>query len=94
MATVLLAMFEPSFDRLHLPSAGHPPPVLALPGHPAVVLCASIVAGPVDSVCAVVMARLVGGDAPGDDVAILALRRQDSGEIGPLDLVLPRCQGH
>jgi anti-sigma regulatory factor (Ser/Thr protein kinase)/putative methionine-R-sulfoxide reductase with GAF domain len=140
MATVLLAMFEPSFDRLHLSSAGHPPPVLALPGHPAVLLdvpsdhpvgvpgglrrrmttinvvpgallcfytdglvesrntmldvgmerlCASIVAGPVDSVCAEVMARLVGGDAPGDDVAILALRRQDSGEIGPLDLVVP-----
>jgi len=140
MATVLLAMFEPSFDRLHLSSAGHPPPVLALPGHPAVLLdvpsdhpvgvsgglqrrvttinvvpgallcfytdgliesrntllavglerlCASIVAGPVDSVCAEVMARLVGGGAPGDDVAILALRRQDSGEIGPLDLVVP-----
>lgn len=140
MATVLLAMFEPSFDRLHLSSAGHPPPVLALPGHPAVLLdvpsdhpvgvpgglrrrvttidvapgallcfytdglvesrntvldvglerlCASIAAGPVDSVCAEVMARLVGGDAPGDDVAILALRRQDSGEIGPLNLVVP-----
>jgi Stage II sporulation protein E (SpoIIE) len=52
-------------------------------------LCASIVAGPVDSVCAEVMARLVGSDAPGDDVAILALRRRDSGEIGPLDLVVP-----
>ncbi|MDQ3826424.1 MAG: SpoIIE family protein phosphatase, partial [Actinomycetota bacterium] len=26
MATVLVAMFEPSFERLHLSSAGHPPP--------------------------------------------------------------------
>ena len=140
MATVLLAMFEPSFERLHLSSAGHPPPVLALPDHPAVLLelpsdhpvgvpgglrrraktislppgallclytdglverrdtpldaslerlCASVVASPVDSVCAEVMARLVGGDPPGDDVAVLAVRRQDSGEIGPLDLVMP-----
>jgi len=38
MATVLLAMFEPSLERLHLSSAGHPPPVLALPDHPAVLL--------------------------------------------------------
>src|SRR5918997_647330 len=140
MATVLLAMFEPSFERLHLSSAGHPPPVLALPHQPAVLLdvpsdhpigvpgglrrrattihlppgallclytdglverrgtsldaglerlCASVVADPVDSVCAKVMAQLVGDDAPGDDVAILAVRRQDSGEIGPLHLVKP-----
>ncbi len=140
MATVLLAMFEPSFERLHLSSAGHPPPVLALPGQPAILLdvpsdhpvgvpgglrrrattinlppgallCfytdglierretsldvgldrlrATVVAGPVDSVCAEVMAQLVGGDPPGDDVAMLAVRRQDSGEIGPLDLVMP-----
>jgi len=140
MATVLLAMFEPSFGRLHLSSAGHPPPVLALPGQPAVLLdvpsdhpvgvpgglrrrattinvppgallcfytdglvesrntslnvgldrlCGSVVAGPVDSVCAEIMARLVGDDPAGDDVAILVLRLQDSGEIGPLDLVVP-----
>ena len=140
MATVLLAMFEPSLERLHLSSAGHPPPVLALPDHPAALLdvpsdhpvgvsgglrrrattitlppgallcfytdglverqdmsldaglarlCASVVVGPVDSVCAQVMAQLVGGDPPGDDVAVLAVRRQDSGEIGPLDLVVP-----
>src|SRR5919206_3739329 len=30
MATVQLAMLEPSFERLHLSSAGHLPPVLAL----------------------------------------------------------------
>ncbi len=38
--------------------------------------------------CADVMTQLVGGDAPGDDIAVLAERRQDSGEIGPLDLVV------
>ncbi len=140
MATVLLAMFEPSLERLHLSSAAHPPPVLALPDHSAALLdvpsdhpvgvhgglrrrtttitlppgallcfytdglverqdisldaglarlCASVVVGPVDSVCAQVMAQLMGGDPPGDDVAVLAVRRQDSGEIGPLDLVVP-----
>lgn len=140
MATVLLAMFEPSFERLHLCSAGHPPPVLALPGRPAALLdvpsnhpvgvpggrrrratavtvppgallcfytdglverrdtpldaslgrlCESVVAGPVNSVCTDVMTRLIGDDPPGDDVAVLAVRRQDSGEIGPLDLVVP-----
>jgi putative methionine-R-sulfoxide reductase with GAF domain len=128
MATVLLGMFAPSLGRLRLSSAGHPPPVLALPGQPAALLdlpsdhpvgvlggprrretsinvppgallclytdglverrnisldaglerlCASVVAGPVDSVCAEVMARLVGDDLPGDDVAVLAVRRQD-----------------
>jgi anti-sigma regulatory factor (Ser/Thr protein kinase)/putative methionine-R-sulfoxide reductase with GAF domain len=140
MATVLLAMFEPSLERLHLSSAGHPPPVLALPGQPAAPLevpsdhpvgvsgglrrramtitlppgalvCfytnglverrgtsldvglarlyESVEAGPVDSVCASVMAQLVGHDSPDDDVALLAVRRQDSGEIGPLDLAKP-----
>ncbi len=140
MATVLLAMFEPSFERLYLSSAGHPPPVLALPDQPTVLLevpsdhpvgvpgglrrrattvnlppgallcfytdglvespsnsldvglerlCESVVAGPVDSLCRQVMARLVGSDVPGDDVAVLAVRRQDSGDVGPLDLVVP-----
>ncbi|MGH3766918.1 MAG: ATP-binding SpoIIE family protein phosphatase [Pseudonocardiaceae bacterium] len=140
MATVLLGMFEPSFERLHLSSAGHPPPVLAFPDQPTVLLdvpsdhpvgvsgglrrrgtsvnlppgallcfytdglvenrgmtlegglerlCNSVVAGPVDSLCRQVMAQLVGSDVPGDDVAVLAVRRQDSGDIGPLDLVVP-----
>jgi anti-sigma regulatory factor (Ser/Thr protein kinase) len=31
----------------------------------------------------------VGHDPPGDDVALLAVRRQDSGEIGPLNLAKP-----
>ena len=140
MATVLLAMFEPSLERLHLSSAGHPPPLLAQPGHSAALLqvpsdhpigvpsglrrrtttitllpgallcfytnglmgrrgssfdadldllCASVVAGPVDSVCARVITQFVGHDPPGDDVALLAVRRQDSGEIGPLNLAKP-----
>lgn len=140
MATVLLAVFEPSLERLHLSSAGHPPPVLALPHQPAALLnvpsdhpvgvpgglrrrrtsitlqpgallcfytdglverrdtsldaglqrlCESVSASPVDSVCRTVMAQLIGDDPPGDDVAVLAVRRQDSGEIGPLDLVVP-----
>ena len=35
IATVQLAIFEPSLDQLHLCSAGHPPPVFALPHRPA-----------------------------------------------------------
>ncbi|HZA15379.1 MAG TPA: SpoIIE family protein phosphatase [Pseudonocardiaceae bacterium] len=140
MATVLLAMFEPSFERLHLSSAGHPPPLLALPRQPAVLLdvpsdhplgvpgglqrrattinvppgallcfytdglvecrgtsfdaslerlCELVVAGPVNTVCTEIMAQLVVGDPPSDDVVVFAVRRQDSGEIGPLDLVVP-----
>ncbi|MGH3752911.1 MAG: ATP-binding SpoIIE family protein phosphatase [Pseudonocardiaceae bacterium] len=140
MATVLVAMFEPSFERLHLSLAGHPPPVLACPHQPAKLLdvpsdrpvgvpggrrhqatavtlppggllCfytdglvesrdtpldvglerlrASVVAGPVEFVCRKLMTQLIGDNAPGDDVAVLAVRRQDSGEIGPLDLELP-----
>jgi len=140
MVTVLLAMFEPSFERLHLSSAGHPPPVRALPHQPAALLdvpsdhpvgvrggrrrrattitlppgallcfytdglverrdipldaglerlCRSIVAGSVDAVCENLMTQLVGDNSPHDDVAVLAVRRQDSGEIGPLDLVVP-----
>jgi anti-sigma regulatory factor (Ser/Thr protein kinase)/putative methionine-R-sulfoxide reductase with GAF domain len=140
MATVLLAMFEPSFERLHLSSAGHPPPLLALPDHPTVLvevpgdqpigvpgglrrrattiklppgglicfytdglvdrrgvsldvgleqLRESVLAGPVAALCRKLIAQLIGAEGPGDDVAVLAVRRQDSGEVGPLDLVLP-----
>jgi putative methionine-R-sulfoxide reductase with GAF domain len=38
IATVQLAIFEPSLERLHLSSAGHLPPVLALPDRPAAVV--------------------------------------------------------
>jgi serine phosphatase RsbU (regulator of sigma subunit)/anti-sigma regulatory factor (Ser/Thr protein kinase) len=140
MATVLLTMFEPSFARLHLSSAGHPPPLLALPDQPTVLLDVpcdhpvgvpgglrrrattitlppgglicfytdgmidsrgvsldvglerlrkSVEAGPVDTLCRKVVAQLVDTDLPGDDAAVLAVRRQDSGDVGPLDLVLP-----
>jgi anti-sigma regulatory factor (Ser/Thr protein kinase) len=51
-------------------------------------LCEAVVAGPVESVCTSVMGQLIGDDPPGDDVALLAMRRQHSGEIGTLDLVM------
>ncbi|MBV9161378.1 MAG: SpoIIE family protein phosphatase [Pseudonocardiales bacterium] len=52
-------------------------------------LCEAILAGPVESVCMTVMGQLIGDDLPGDDVAVLVLRREDSGEMGPLDLAVP-----
>jgi anti-sigma regulatory factor (Ser/Thr protein kinase)/putative methionine-R-sulfoxide reductase with GAF domain len=139
VATVQLAVFEPSLRRLQLSSAGHLPPVLAVAGQPAALLevptdppvgvtaeqrrrvttinvppgaslcfytdglverrgtsldvglkrlCEAVVAGPVESVCTSVMGQLIGDDPPGDDVALLAMRRQHSGEIGTLDLVM------
>jgi putative methionine-R-sulfoxide reductase with GAF domain len=36
LATVLYAVFDPGLDRAHIASAGHLPPVLALPGQAAV----------------------------------------------------------
>lgn len=42
-----------------------------------------------DKVCAEVMARLIGEDAPEDDVALLTFRRESLDETGPLELVLP-----
>ena len=144
MATVQLAMFKPVAERLYISSAGHPPPVLALPGQPAALvdvssdapvgvrsrprhvttltvppgavlcfytdglverrdssldiglqrLCEAVVPGPVESVCTSVMGQLIGDTPADDDVALLAMRRHTSaghgsGEIGPLDLVIP-----
>lgn len=144
MATVQLAMFKPVAERLYISSAGHPPPVLALPGQPAALvdvssdapvgvrsrprhvttltvppgavlcfytdglverrdssldiglqrLCEAVVPGPVESVCTSVMGQLIGDTPADDDVALLAMRRHTSaghgsGEIGPLDLVMP-----
>ena len=133
LATVQLAMFEPSLERMQLSSAGHLPPVLALPGRPAALievqgdkpvgvpmkrrrrvttvevppgavicfytdglverrgividvglelLCKAVSAGPVESVLTNVMGKLVGDNPPGDDIAVLALRRHHNGEIG------------
>ncbi|MGC1733940.1 MAG: SpoIIE family protein phosphatase [Pseudonocardiaceae bacterium] len=56
-------------------------------------LCGALVAGPVESVCASVMAQLIGGEAPGDDVALLVMRRQASAGNGPLELVMPALPG-
>jgi anti-sigma regulatory factor (Ser/Thr protein kinase) len=144
IATVQLAMFKPVAERLYISSAGHPPPVLALPGQPAALveissdapvgvrsrprhvttltvppgavlcfytdglverrhssldiglqrLCEAVVPGPVESVCANVMGQLIGDTPADDDVALLAMRRHtsvgdDSGEIGPLNLMMP-----
>ncbi len=38
MATVLYAVVEPSFERIRVSLAGHPPPVMAVPGQPAKLL--------------------------------------------------------
>lgn len=44
---------------------------------------------PAGAVCAQVMAQLVGDEEPEDDVAVLALHRQDRGDLAPLELTLP-----
>lgn len=140
LATAQLAILEPSFERLHLSSAGHLPPVLAVPNQRADIvdvsndppvgvsgvlprrsttinvpagaslcfytdglverrkasldvglkrLCEAVVAGPVETVCTSIMGRLIGDEPPGDDIAVLLLRRQLITEINPLELVLP-----
>jgi anti-sigma regulatory factor (Ser/Thr protein kinase)/putative methionine-R-sulfoxide reductase with GAF domain len=140
LATAQLAILEPSFERLHLSSAGHLPPVLAVPDQRADIvavsndppvgvsgvlprrsttinvpagaslcfytdglverrkasldvglkrLCEAVVAGPVETVCTSIMGQLVGDDPPGDDIAVLLLRRQLITEINPLELVFP-----
>jgi putative methionine-R-sulfoxide reductase with GAF domain len=38
MATVLCATFDPPYEQVQLSSAGHPPPVLAIPGRRSVLL--------------------------------------------------------
>jgi hypothetical protein len=51
-------------------------------------LCEAVAAGPVESVITNVMGQLIGDNPPGDDVAVLALRRHHSGEIGAHDGIL------
>lgn len=140
IATVQLAMWEPSLKRLHLSSAGHLPLVLAVPDGPTSIvdapsdpplgvsgglrrrsttidvpagallcfytdglverrttsldvglmrLCDAVVARPVESVSASIMGKLVGDDPPGDDIALLVLRRHHITEINPWELVWP-----
>jgi putative methionine-R-sulfoxide reductase with GAF domain len=126
MATVLYAVCDPGLKWARIASAGHWPPVLAVPGGgtalleitPGILigvddvprrrsttveippgsvlcfytdglverrdtaietnfarLCESVVPGPPDTVCASVMAALIGREAVRDDVALLILRR-------------------
>lgn len=53
----------------------------------------SVFAGSPDSVCAAVMADLVGDGPVDDDVAMLVVRRQSAGEMGPLDVRMPAVPG-
>ncbi|GHF16219.1 hypothetical protein GCM10017786_57620 [Amycolatopsis deserti] len=140
MATVLYALVEPNFERLHVSSAGHlvpvqgrvgergrlldvavDPPIGALrdvrrrvtvtempPGSVVCFytdglverrgialddglerLCDAVHPAQPHTVCADVMAELIGEDTPDDDVALLALRRQDRADLGPLELTVP-----
>lgn len=126
IATVLYAVCHPELKWARIGTAGHWPPVLAVPGRPTALvdltpdimigvdeapkrrphtveipvgavlclytdglverrdsridtnlarLCASVVPGPPEQVCAAVMAELVGREAVCDDVALLTLRR-------------------
>jgi phosphoserine phosphatase RsbU/P len=126
MATVLYAVCDPELRWARIASAGHWPPVLAVPEGDAALLditpgimigvdpdsrrqttrveippgavlclytdglierrdstidtnlarlCEAIVPGPPDTVCATVMAALIGREAVRDDVALLTLRR-------------------
>lgn len=51
-------------------------------------LCESMRSGPPEAVCAGVMARLVGYSPTYDDIAILAVRRQDLQELRTMDVEL------
>ena len=51
-------------------------------------LCAAVAAGPVEWVLTSVMGQLVGDNPPGDDIAVLALRRPHNAEIGASDGIL------
>lgn len=52
-------------------------------------LCASVTPGPAESVCTTVMRGLIGSETVGDDVAVLVVRREESAQLAPLELVLP-----
>jgi serine phosphatase RsbU (regulator of sigma subunit) len=126
MATVLYGVFDASLGSVRISSAGHLPPVIAVPGGYAVTagitadlmigvttgvgrhvstvefppgallcfytdglverrdralddglekLCGALTAGPPEDACVAAMGALVGGEAPGDDIALLAVWR-------------------
>ncbi|MEN3360076.1 MAG: hypothetical protein V7637_4058 [Mycobacteriales bacterium] len=52
-------------------------------------LVAAVAAGAPEQVCATVMGRLVGAEPPGDDIAVLVLRRQARDAVTPLELTMP-----
>jgi phosphoserine phosphatase RsbU/P len=131
LATVLYAVFDPPLDRVCISSAGHPPPVMAVPGEPTTlvdvtsdlmigvapqvrreitklpvppgaVLCfytdglverpgelidcglnrlqLAVQATTPETVCAAVMAAMVGHEPARDDIALLVIRRCDSAD--------------
>ena len=135
MATVLYAVFEPTFERMHVSVAGHLTPMLASTEGPTTsldlpidapmgvgsqrrrrttavklptnaVLCfytdglverpeqplrhglerlrEAVHPGPAEAVCKDVIASLVGGSTPEDDIALLVLRHRDP--AGPTEI--------
>ncbi|HVQ91915.1 MAG TPA: SpoIIE family protein phosphatase [Mycobacteriales bacterium] len=52
-------------------------------------LRAAVTAGPPEQVCATVMTRMVGAEPPGDDIALLVLRRQARDAVSPLASTMP-----
>lgn len=53
------------------------------------VLCETVATDDADMVCAAVLHRLVGGNAVGDDVAMLVARRLGTAHVVPLHIVVP-----
>jgi hypothetical protein len=49
-------------------------------------------AAPVESVLTNVMGKLIGDNPPGDDIAVLALRRRHNGEIGARNDILSAAE--
>lgn len=56
-------------------------------------LCESVHSGPTEAVCAEVMAKLTSSDTTHDDIALLAMRRQDLDELRTMDLDVDAVPG-
>jgi anti-sigma regulatory factor (Ser/Thr protein kinase)/putative methionine-R-sulfoxide reductase with GAF domain len=69
MATAVLALLEPSFERLHLSVAGHPAPVMATGQGPAIYL--DVPADPPLGVAPIVRRRVTTVDVPAGAVVCL-----------------------